>query len=48
MVQSSFDMVSKAGFSMAAGPAGKNNFSNHLNLKAFVTIAQDLSVISGK
>jgi hypothetical protein len=28
--------------------SGQKNFSNHLNLKAFVTIAQDLGVISGK
>jgi hypothetical protein len=47
-MQGSFDMVSKAGFSMAARPAGQKNFSNHLNLKAFVTIAQELGVISGK
>jgi len=41
-------MVNKAGFSMAVMPAGKKNFSNHLNLKAFVTIAQGVGVISGK
>jgi hypothetical protein len=41
-------MVSKAGFSMAGVAAGKNNLSNLLNLKAFVTIARAVGVISGK
>jgi len=45
---SDFDMVSKGGFSMASMPMTEKIFSNHLNLKAFVTIAQGLGVISGK
>jgi len=48
VIQSSFDMVSKAGFSMARTPMAEKIFSNHLNLKAFVTIAQDLGARSGK
>jgi hypothetical protein len=41
-------MVRKAGISMASLPTGEKIFFKHLILKAFVTIAQPLSVISGK
>jgi hypothetical protein len=48
VVQGSFDMVRKAGFSMARLPTLKKMFFKHLNLKAFVTNAQRLGAISGK